>query len=122
MRVIDSAPLNFGILESFEIRDSVRDSRQYSYEARGCLYSNSYLFADCTTMRLLTHNLLSCHARTCLTTSKNFPLAFKDVKLEIVETDMNENFLRGLIGSGKIEWRGLVDTCRSVSEMRSAVV
>lgn len=66
-------------------------------------------------MRLLTHNLLACAARTCLTTSKNFPLTFKDVKLEMVEADYNEGFLKGLLGGGKIEWRGLVETCRSVS-------
>lgn len=67
-------------------------------------------------MRLLTHNLLACSAKTCLTTSKNFPLAFKDVKLEIVETELNEGFLKGLIGGGKIEWSGLIQTCKSVSE------
>lgn len=66
-------------------------------------------------MRLLTHNLLACAARSCLTTSQNFPLAFKDVELEIVETEYSETFMRGLLGGGKIEWKGLVDTCRSVS-------
>lgn len=66
-------------------------------------------------MRLLTHNLLACSAKTCLTTSKNFPLAFKDVKLEIVEAEFNKGFLQGLIGGGKIEWNGLIETCKSVS-------
>ncbi|CAO1636168.1 unnamed protein product [Jaminaea pallidilutea] len=67
-------------------------------------------------MRLLTHNLLACAARSCLTTSQNFPLAFKDVELEIVETEYSETFMRGLLGGGKIEWKGLVDTCRSLGE------
>lgn len=69
-------------------------------------------------MRLLTHNLLSCSARTCLTTSNNFPLALRDVKLELVEAEYNEGFLKGLVGGGKVEWGGLVRTCRSVSALR----
>lgn len=73
-------------------------------------------------MRLLTHNLLACAARTCLTTSLNFPLALKDVHLEVVQTEFNEGFLKGLIGGGKIEWKGLVDTCRSVSWRATEVV
>lgn len=71
-------------------------------------------------MRLLTHNLLACSARTCLTTSNNFPLALKDVQLEVVEAEYNEGFLKGLMGGGKIDWRGLVETCRSVSSGRAA--
>ncbi|CAO1638953.1 unnamed protein product [Sympodiomycopsis kandeliae] len=67
-------------------------------------------------MRLLTHNLLACSARTCLTTSKNFPLTFKDVQLEIVEAEFNEGFLKGLIGGGKIEWNGLIETCKSLGD------
>ncbi|CAO1614390.1 unnamed protein product [Parajaminaea phylloscopi] len=67
-------------------------------------------------MRLLTHNLLACAARTCLTTSRNFPLAFKDVKLELVEAEYNEGFLRGLLGGGKVEWKGLVETCRTLGD------
>lgn len=70
-------------------------------------------------MRLLTHNLLACSARTCLTTSNNFPLALKDVQLEVVEAEYNEGFLKGLMGGGKVDWRGLVQTVRSVSERES---
>lgn len=68
-------------------------------------------------MRLLTHNLLSCSARSCLTTSLNFPLQFKDVELEIIETEYNEGFLKGLIGGGKVDWDGLIKTTRSVSRL-----
>ena len=65
-------------------------------------------------MRLLTHNLLACSARTCLTTSNNFPLALKDVQLEVVEAEYNEGFLKGLMGGGKIDWRG----CRWLIDVR----
>jgi multifunctional methyltransferase subunit TRM112 len=63
-------------------------------------------------MRLLTHNLLSCHARTCVQTSNNFPLAFKDVQLELIEAEYNEAFLRGFIP--KIHWPALVAAARQV--------
>lgn len=64
-------------------------------------------------MRLLTHNLLACHARTCVQTSNNFPLAFKDVQLELVEADYNEAFLRGFLP--KVHWPALVAASRQVS-------
>ncbi len=64
-------------------------------------------------MRLLTHNLLACNARTCVTTSNNFPLAFKGVQLELIEAEFNEDFLRGFLP--KIEWRALVETAKEVS-------
>lgn len=65
-------------------------------------------------MRLLTHNLLSCHSRHCTQTSNNFPLTFKDVKLELIEADYNESFLRGFLP--KLDWDALVLTARSLGD------
>lgn len=61
-------------------------------------------------VRLITHNLLACHAKDCNT--NNFPLAFKDVQLEIREAEFNPEFLRGFLP--KIEWTALVDTAKQV--------
>ncbi|KAF4622634.1 hypothetical protein D9613_009276 [Agrocybe pediades] len=57
-------------------------------------------------VRLITHNLLACHAKDCNT--NNFPLQFKDVQLEIREADFNPEFLKGFMP--KIEWKALVET------------
>ena len=61
-------------------------------------------------VRLLTHNLLACHAKNC--NVNNFPLQFKDVQLEIREADFNPDFLKGFMP--KIDWKALVDTARQV--------
>ncbi|PWN37427.1 uncharacterized protein FA14DRAFT_159489 [Meira miltonrushii] len=65
-------------------------------------------------MRLLTHNLLACHSRHCTQTSNNFPLKFKDVKLELLETDFNEAFIRGFLP--KLDWNALVLTARELGD------
>lgn len=61
-------------------------------------------------VRLITHNLLACHAKGC--TSNNFPLKFQDAQVEIREADFNEDFLRGFMP--KIEWDALVSGAREV--------
>ena len=61
-------------------------------------------------VRLITHNLLACHVKGC--TSNNFPLEFKDAKLELREAEYNLEFIRGFLP--KIEWKALVDTARQV--------
>ena len=61
-------------------------------------------------VRLITHNLLACHVKGC--TSNNFPLLFKDAKVEIREAEYNEEFLRGFLP--RIEWKALVDAARQV--------
>ncbi|KAF8634671.1 hypothetical protein AX15_000772 [Amanita polypyramis BW_CC] len=63
-------------------------------------------------VRLITHNLLSCHAKGC--TSNNFPLQLEDVQIEIREADFNPDFIRNFIP--KIEWKALVDTARQVGD------
>ncbi|KAI3619006.1 hypothetical protein WG66_000566 [Moniliophthora roreri] len=59
-------------------------------------------------VRLITHNLLACHAKGC--TSNNFPLQFKDVQVEIREADFNPDFVKHFIP--KLEWKALVDSAK----------
>jgi multifunctional methyltransferase subunit TRM112 len=61
-------------------------------------------------VRLITHNLLACHAKDC--NSNNFPLIFKDVQLEIREAEFNSDFIKSFIP--KIEWNALVKTAYEV--------
>jgi hypothetical protein len=62
-------------------------------------------------VRLITHNLLACHAKNC--TTNNFPLVFQDVSDVVVrEADFNAEFVRGFLP--KIEWAALVGAARQV--------
>ncbi|KZP16467.1 Trm112p-domain-containing protein [Athelia psychrophila] len=63
-------------------------------------------------VRLITHNLLACHVKGC--TSNNFPLAFKDVQIELREAEMNPDFLRGFLP--KIDWNALVGAARELGD------
>ncbi|KAF7312151.1 hypothetical protein MIND_00227600 [Mycena indigotica] len=63
-------------------------------------------------VRLITHNLLACHAKGC--TSNNFPLQFKDVQIVVRESEFNPDFLRGFIP--KIEWPALVSSSRELGD------
>ena len=65
-------------------------------------------------VRLITHNLLACHAKGC--TTNNLPLAFKDVEIELREAEFNADFLRGFLP--RVEWRALVDAARQVRSRR----
>ncbi len=65
-------------------------------------------------MRLLTHNLLACHAKACQTTSNNFPLILKDVQLELIEAEQNDTFIKGFLP--KLDWPALVKTARSLGD------
>ena len=62
-------------------------------------------------MRLITHNMLQCHVKGC--NANNFPLQLQEVVLEQEEAELNEDFLRNMLG--KIEYEALVDTCLKVS-------
>ena len=45
-------------------------------------------------MRLITHNLLACHAKTCQAPA-NFPLRFADcTRVEMQEAEFNAEFMR----------------------------
>lgn len=61
-------------------------------------------------VRLITHNLLACHAKGC--TSNNFPLVFKDVQIELREAELNPEFLKGFMP--KLEWNALIAAARQV--------
>jgi hypothetical protein len=63
-------------------------------------------------VRLITHNLLACHAKGCASSSKNFPLIFQDAETEIREAEFNPDFLRGFMP--KIEWNALVGAAKQV--------
>ncbi|OBZ73020.1 hypothetical protein A0H81_07092 [Grifola frondosa] len=65
-------------------------------------------------VRLITHNLLACHAKGC--TSNNFPLQFKDVEIELREAEFNPDFIRGFLP--RIEWTALVNAAREVSDAK----
>ncbi|KAL9941133.1 hypothetical protein V8E36_000621 [Tilletia maclaganii] len=65
-------------------------------------------------MRLLTHNLLACHARACTSTSNNFPLQLENVQLEVAEVDMEDDFVRGLLP--KLDWPALISTARTLGD------
>jgi len=64
-------------------------------------------------MRLLTHNLLACHSKACVSTSLNFPLSFNQVQLELIQADFNPDFIINFLP--KIHWPALVEASRQVS-------
>ena len=64
-------------------------------------------------VRLITHNLLACHAKGC--TTNNFPLKLSDVKLALREADFNPDFLRGFLP--RIEWNALIQASREVTNL-----
>lgn len=64
-------------------------------------------------VRLITHNLLACHVKGC--TSNNFPLTFKDVRVELRETESNPEFIRNIIP--RLEWSALVGAAREVRDI-----
>ncbi|KAH9925045.1 Trm112p-domain-containing protein [Epithele typhae] len=63
-------------------------------------------------VRMITHNLLACHAKGC--TSNNFPLRFKDVAVELRDADFNADFLRGFLP--RLEWPALVNAARELGD------
>ena len=56
-------------------------------------------------VRLITHNLLACHAKGC--TTNNFPLLLQDVQIKLHEQAFNPNFITSILP--RLEWRALVD-------------
>ena len=45
----------------------------------------------------------------------NFPLKFRDAKVELREAKFNEEFLRGFLP--RVEWTALVESARDVSRV-----
>ena len=64
-------------------------------------------------VRLITHNLLACHAKGCST--NNFPLKLTNVKLALREAEFNPDFLRGFLP--RIEWDALIQASREVNQL-----
>jgi len=56
-------------------------------------------------VRLITHNLLACHAKGC--TTNNFPLLLQDVQVEFCEQEFNPDFVQNILP--RLEWGALVD-------------
>lgn len=88
---------------------SARTARLFA-RALPPIFTHSSSCARHTMVRLITHNLLACHAKGC--TSNNFPLQFKDVQVELREAEFNPDFLRGFLP--RLEWSALVDAARQV--------
>src|SRR6267154_3134623 len=63
-----------------------------------------------TMVRLITHNLLACHAKGC--TTNNFPLKLTNIELALREAEFNPDFLRGFLP--RIEWDALIQASREV--------
>ncbi|KAI9017071.1 hypothetical protein BC832DRAFT_543587 [Gaertneriomyces semiglobifer] len=61
-------------------------------------------------MRLITHNMLQCHAKGC--NSNNYPLELREVELESLEAEFSDDFIRRLLP--KLDWGVLVQTAYSL--------
>ena len=62
-------------------------------------------------VRLITHNLLACHAKGC--TTNNFPLLLEDIQIELREQEFNPDFVKNILP--RLEWRALVDAATLAS-------
>ncbi|KAJ2455036.1 hypothetical protein EV183_001140 [Coemansia sp. RSA 2336] len=71
-------------------------------------------------MRLITHNMLKCHVKNCTNPDKQFPLRFKNVQLEQVEADRNDEFLVRMLP--RIDWDALLITAKELGiELPSSI-
>ncbi|KAI9347795.1 hypothetical protein DFJ73DRAFT_836381 [Zopfochytrium polystomum] len=62
-------------------------------------------------MRLITHNMLMCHAKGCGAPG-GFPLKIEEAELQEIDADYNEVFLRRILT--RIDWPALVETAFSL--------
>ncbi|KAJ1735223.1 hypothetical protein H4S06_001676 [Coemansia sp. BCRC 34490] len=63
-------------------------------------------------MRLITHNMLKCHVKNCTDPDKQFPLRFKDVQLEQIDAERNNEFLVRMLP--RIDWPALSKTTKEL--------
>ena len=63
-------------------------------------------------MKLLTHNFLSCAAKTCKSSPDSFPLKFEEVELTSLDMDYNPQFLINVLS--RVDWAALVKTAVDV--------
>ncbi|KAJ1834178.1 hypothetical protein LPJ63_002151 [Coemansia sp. RSA 2711] len=64
-------------------------------------------------MRLITHNMLTCHVKNCEDPDKQFPLRFKDAKLEQIEAERNDEFLVRMLP--RLDWAALLITANELN-------
>ncbi|KAJ1725385.1 hypothetical protein LPJ53_000423 [Coemansia erecta] len=63
-------------------------------------------------MRLITHNMLKCHVKNCTDPNKQFPLRFKDVQLEQIDAERNDEFLVRMLP--RLDWPALLTTSKEL--------
>ncbi|KAH9451754.1 hypothetical protein Pst134EA_025692 [Puccinia striiformis f. sp. tritici] len=65
-------------------------------------------------VRLITHNLLACNAKSC-SAPTNFPLRFEQVqKVEIKESELNKDFIKGFLN--KLDFNALLYASRALGD------
>eukprot|EP00128_Syssomonas_multiformis_P001688 Colp12_sorted_trinity150504_noHs@2287 len=64
-------------------------------------------------MKLITHNMLQCHAKNC--TKDNFPLKIEASEVAEQETEFNPEFIRRMLG--RLEWKAFVSAAESLGIM-----
>ncbi|KAG8770694.1 hypothetical protein FRC12_004100 [Ceratobasidium sp. 428] len=78
-----------------------------------CRYDSLFSAISVRAMvRLITHNILACHAKGC--TSNNFPLRFKDAQIAIQEAEYNPAFLTKFMP--RLDWSALVSTAKELGD------
>ncbi|TIB86972.1 hypothetical protein E3Q10_00577 [Wallemia mellicola] len=66
-------------------------------------------------VRLITHNILTCAAKGCIDSGKNYPLSFNNVQgIEIREQEFNDEFIKSFFH--KLDYNVLKSTLQSVSK------
>ncbi|KAJ9124695.1 hypothetical protein QFC24_003062 [Naganishia onofrii] len=63
-------------------------------------------------VRLITHNMLTCHVKNC--TKDNYPLVFQDAAVEIRPAEPNLGFIERFLP--KLEWSALVSTAKALGD------
>lgn len=60
-------------------------------------------------MRILTHNMVTCLIKNC---PQKFPLSINAKKVEVVESEINIEFLKNLLP--KLDWNALVSASKDL--------
>ena len=83
------------------------------HEVVAYIRTNTFLssYLNLKMVRLITHNLLACHAKGC--TTNNFPLLLQDVQIELHEQEFNPGFIKNILP--RLEWRALVEAATLAS-------
>ncbi|KAI7834309.1 hypothetical protein BX661DRAFT_140006 [Kickxella alabastrina] len=63
-------------------------------------------------MRLITHNMLKCHVKNCTDPNQQFPLRFKEVQLEQIEAERNDEFLVRMLP--RLDWPALLTSTKEL--------